>query len=283
MIPGDICEMSTTAQALPSLNAIVAPAFSSITSVPLAYTVPPARSAQSTYSIKTDTSSFVKNGPAAFPPKAEDVVVVVPGSHLVKIGRAMDSFCRAYPQAIAYRRRGSPVQRRTVDREDRPLRFEKEALDALLDTRAKQARRKLSSSTYASLISYNRAVQPEEILTHNDPFAFEWIHATDDNGVLVGTDALRLEQPDGYELVWPMRYGRFSTDRPARQSAHDMAEIWCRLLASDFSICSKDASLMLVVPDAWSRGEIKCMVDELFRARRFRCIALIQVLSLINL
>lgn len=272
--------MSSNTPALPLLSAVVAPTFSSITSLPPAYTVPPARSAQSTYSIKTDTSLFVKGGSTAFPPKADEVVVVAPGSHLVKIGRATDSFCRGYPQAIAYRRRGKPLQSKAADREDMSIKFEKEALDALLDTRAKQARRKVSPNTYASLVSYNRAVRPEEILTHNDPFAFEWMHPTDDTSVLVGTDALRLEEPDGHELVWPMRYGRFNTGRPARQSAHDMAEIWCRLLLADFNICSQDTSLMLVIPDAWSRGEIKCMVDELFRARRFRCIALIQVLCI---
>ena len=191
---------------------IITPKFTTIPHAIPSYTLPPARCAQSITNIRTDTSTWLyptsfanvnsgkntdttnDNNPSNGPRVGDTVMVVVPGSKQVKIGKASDSFPRAYPQVIAHSKsRQAPPTPNTIQNDkdfiSPQTSFTVEELDNLLDARYKSSRsRRPFPNIYSAMINYNKTIQPEFISSHNDPYAFEWIKSGP--SCIVGIDVL---------------------------------------------------------------------------------------------
>ena len=60
-----------------------------------------------------------------------------------------------------------------------------------------------------------------------------------------------------------MAYASRKARWPARQAAADLVEIWTGLILEDFQLKPTQYFLVLAIPDAWSRAEIKAVTDEL--------------------
>lgn len=86
---------------------------------------------------------------------------------------------------------------------------------------------------------------------------------------------MRLEDPLHYDIKWPMQAGRLVGT--ARQAATDLVEIWTGLILEDFQLKPTQYFMVLAIPDAWSRAEIKAVTDELLRAKGILGLSLIQV------
>ena len=86
---------------------------------------------------------------------------------------------------------------------------------------------------------------------------------------------MRLEDPHLYHVKWPMQSGRLVGS--ARQAAADLAEIWTGLILHDFQLKPNQYFIVLAVPDAWSRAEIKTVTDERLRSKGVLGLSLIQV------
>ena len=228
-------------------------------------TVPSGKASQSSLVIRNDVSTWFKSIKRTVPTKefSDSVIVVVPGSREIKMGRALDALPVIHPAVLACR--GGVTEN---------LQFEQELSEkeytTMLDNRSKQTKRRSPPGVYAAMQSYNEqqsASKPERIPQHNDPHSIDYVKG--DEGVIVGADALRLSNAQDYQLIYPMQAGRLV-------NASLMAELIVRLLSSEFGVKDKQAFLVFVVPEGWNRKEIISISDALMKMHGFVSVAFIQ-------
>lgn len=152
----------------------------------------------------------------------------------------------------------------------------KEALAA----RNKQAsfKKKQPPNIYASLQTYNKAVEPQSINMHNDSYAFEWTE-TEDRLHIFGKEAMRIDPNEPYELRWPIRRGVIDRTHYSsyRDALVDLELIWTAALRKDLAIEGPFSAFnaMVVVPASITRWEIRAYTECLLDYMGFAAISFI--------
>lgn len=135
--------------------------------------------------------------------------------------------------------------------------------------RNKNSRRKNPPNIYASIQSYNKTVEVQQISAHNDSYAFEWTE-TRARPWIAGREALRIDPAEGYTLTWPIHRGAIdrSLYGSCREACLDLELIWTHAIRSALEI-SGDLSryaVMLVIAPATSKWEMKAYTDVLINS-----------------
>lgn len=186
-----------------------------------------------------------------------NVIVINLGSRYLKVGLAKDAFPRTYPMVIAHRN----MDGKAVQKYPRRLSSDVDAaLQERLSARAKssnlQRKRPIPPNFYPSLIAFNRSVEPQQILAHNDAFGFEWTNTTTDTrAYYTGRDALRIDPEDvNYRLFYPIIDGLFNQESytSARNVVGDIESIWRGAIQSELGLDKADLgrfACLLVIGD----------------------------------
>lgn len=192
----------------------------------------------------------------------EKTIVIQPGSRNLKIGLAKDAFPKIIPHVIA--RKVDETAMDLVTEEDGIWRLEADELKDALALRNKLSRKKQPPNIYASLQTYNKSVESQNIPLHNDSYAIEWTE-TENRRIICGKEALRLDPAEGFELTWPIKRG--TIDRSLydsyRDAIGDLEIIWKHAIKNNLKITEplSGYSAMLVVPATMSRWELRAYTE----------------------
>ncbi|KAJ7091416.1 hypothetical protein B0H15DRAFT_836015 [Mycena belliarum] len=225
--------------------------------------------------------------------RGSQVIVIHPGSRLLRIGKASDVFPVAVPNVVArkinpttdapplkfiegiYRpRKGNTVaqgQNTSENKDEYAVTitsddpFDEKIAEVTISLRDRMRFYKLRVTPNAANVAstFNDQFRPEIIAEHNDPYQLEWIK--DDVNVLVGDQALRLADPheSGYAVRWPIRGSNFNTRDYGSSTQAILADIEAVIqhtLRDKFGITPRDYSdysVVLVIPDLYDRSYLR--------------------------
>lgn len=190
-------------------------------------------------------------------------IVIQVGSKFLKIGLAKDAFPKIIPHVIAYKW-SDEMMLGDQEGDDEMWGLGEHELKDYLSRRHKIIKRKPPPNIYASILSYNKGVEPQQISLHNDSFAFDW---TESNARpwIVGKEALRLDPSEGYKLRWPIRRGSIDRllYRTYREAVGDMERIWMDVIRHELNISGplSEYCAMIVVPGDVGRFELRAFTE----------------------
>jgi actin-related protein 8 len=217
------------------------------------------------------------------------VLIVHPGSRILRIGRASDASPIDIPYCIA----------RKLPREALPateIPFSKASSSALDETKLENLRYDLKArmrilnlrgTTAGSTIAaeFNGTVQPLPVDDEDDEDKIKWtqVPESDPPAAYFGLEALHLPNPtkSGYKLRYPYRKGIFNTrDYTSVEELHgDIVDIWAYALEK-LDIRAKDAeqySVILLIPDRYSDIYVRHMCDLVLKTMGFAQLIVHQV------
>uniref|UniRef100_A0A182SRP2 Uncharacterized protein n=1 Tax=Anopheles maculatus TaxID=74869 RepID=A0A182SRP2_9DIPT len=219
--------------------------------------------------------------------QAQNIIVIHPGSHYLRIGRASDVNPVRILHAIARRRKpGGAVHRDGV----LPPVVEKtkELLQELEDCRL-QITHTLQSCVqsngqrrYATppqqIAAFNRRSQPEVVPDSE----IEW-HDKNGADVVIGEDVLLLNPDGDYNVHFPVRRGELNLHGGVGGSLFgvmsDLQTIWEHVLHTRLQIKPsemKQYRAVLVIPDIYNRAHLREFVTLLLNQLGFGCCFLVQ-------
>ncbi|XP_058125454.1 actin-related protein 8 [Anopheles ziemanni] len=219
--------------------------------------------------------------------QAQNIIVIHPGSHYLRIGRASDVDPVRILHAIARRRKpGGAVHRDCV----LPRVAEKspELLQELEDCRLQITHTLLScvqsngQRRYATppqqIAAYNKRSQPEVI----PDSATEWQDASFSD-VVIGEEVLQLNPNGEYNVHFPIRRGELNLHDGVGGSLFgvlsDLQAIWGHVLQTKLHISPKKMAqyrAVLVIPDIYNRAHLCEFMTLLLRQLGFGCCFLVQ-------
>ncbi|CAG8507119.1 11868_t:CDS:10 [Ambispora leptoticha] len=144
-----------------------------------------------------------------------------------------------------------------------------------LKERMKIAKRRPVANASAQIASFNKAVVPEIIPDHNDPYKVEWTRIDDGHDYYVGDKALRIPTPlTPYKLLYPIQRGDLNTrDYDSIKAViGDLETIWTEVITEQLKIKKKNFdkySVILVIPDLFNRLSVAEIVTMLLRYMGF--------------
>ncbi|KAJ7782036.1 hypothetical protein DFH07DRAFT_792382 [Mycena maculata] len=237
--------------------------------------------------------------------RGSQIIVIHPGSRVLRIGKASDVFPVAVPNVVArkinpasaappttfvegiYRPRGDTVPKQEEDSQnkdeyavtvtsDDP--FDEKMAEVTISLRDRMRFYKLRVTPNAANVAstFNEQFQPEIIAEHNDPYQLEWIKNGAD--VLVGDKALRLADPQhsGYAVRWPIRGSNFNTrdyGSSVQTILADVETVIQHTLRDRLGVNPrdyKDYSVVLVLPDLYDRAYVREFVNLLLVTMGFK-------------
>ncbi|XP_050067161.1 actin-related protein 8 [Anopheles maculipalpis] len=225
--------------------------------------------------------------PAEHHIQAQNIIVIHPGSHYLRIGRASDVNPVRILHAIARRRKsGGDVHRDGV----LPPVVEKtkELLQELEDCRL-QITHTLQSCVqsngqrrYATppqqIAAFNRRSQPELVADSET----EW-HDKHGSDVVIGEDVLLLKPDGDYNVHFPIRRGELNLHGGVGGSLFgvmtDLQTIWEYVLHTRLQIEPSEMRqyrAVLVIPDIYNRAHLREFVTLLLNHIGFGCCFLVQ-------
>ncbi|KAH9926941.1 actin-like ATPase domain-containing protein [Fomitopsis serialis] len=235
--------------------------------------------------------------------RGSKVIVVHPGSRVLRIGRASDVTPVSIPNVIA-RKHNHPVPRpryvegisrpRNDNKREKPVAspngdeyavhldsddpFDMKVAAITISLRDRMRFYKLRVTPNAANIAstFNEQFVPETIAEANDPFRVDWIRDNMDQ-YLVGEQALQIADPfaQDYVVRWPFYSGKFNTrDYPSNAMIlSDLETIIRSTLQDRLDIDPKsyeDYSVILVIPDFYDRFYVEDMVRLLLMTMGFK-------------
>ncbi|CAG8459317.1 6207_t:CDS:10 [Paraglomus occultum] len=172
--------------------------------------------------------------------------------------------------------RESDVTEDAMDEEEEQSEQIVEELKKELKERMKAAKRRPVANATSQVTSFNRSIQSEIILDHNDPYKVEWTAVDEDVDFYIGEKALRLPTTaTSYKVRYPIQYGEFNTrDYDSIKSVvGDLETIWTEVIQQNLHIARKEFrnySVILVIPDIYNRVVVTEMMNMLLRYMGFR-------------
>jgi actin-related protein 8 len=232
--------------------------------------------------VQTEAEASAKRG--------SRVLVIHPGSRFLRIGRASDFKPVSIPNVVARKLRCSvnesdyptPLQRISDENIDENIAH---ISSSLVDRmRFYHLRPTPRSQSTQSCSSFNERAKPEIIPEHNDPFRVAWVNETNKE-TIVGEAALKIPEPKkmGYLVRWPIYGHDFNTAQynSVQLILSDIeAVIQHALQQPSLDVQPKDYSsysVVLVIPDLYSRSYVNSMVNLLLLNFGFSRICVQQV------
>ncbi|KAG0291215.1 actin-like protein arp8 [Dissophora globulifera] len=243
------------------------------------------------------------------------IIVIHPGSRILRIGRASDAYPVATPHCIARRLHVKPVATpgtdgpaesstadaaQTEDQEmdvdgdgegddddgevpdvvnDRYL----EEIEYDLKLRMKAAKRRPMANAKQQQRSFNSSSEPERILDHNDPYKVEWTDPAAEGEYIIGQKALNLplSKDHTFKLFWPIVGGKLNDQDyvTPRVVVADLETIWTKVIQDDLGIDPKKFRkhyAILVIPDLYSKVYVTELVTMLLKSMHFRGVIIQQ-------
>lgn len=230
--------------------------------------------------------------PAAVPESLQEqiqsnfVIVIHPGSRLLRIGRATDNLPVTIPHVIARRHKQNPQ----TSYEDSWL-----LRDGLNKTESNEQRqnglkmvdqaiwsKKMSNGVRRTPVSaeqaraYNRQIRPAVL---DSSSRVKWTNTSHHPAYVVGEEVLYLNPSDCYNIHWPVVRGQLNTHTGPGGSLTavlaDLEAIWSHVIQKQLEIPLKDLKYyrcILLVPDIYNRQHIKEVVNMLLLNMGFSAI-----------
>ncbi|XP_066300577.1 actin-related protein 8-like isoform X4 [Branchiostoma lanceolatum] len=221
--------------------------------------------------------------PAPEPVQGTAVIVIHPGSSLLRIGRASDTFPHVIPQVIARRRRNPDTAGKYEDRtllrheacqaESRALHEQglRGVQQALMSITTSSGQHRLAPPT-EQLAAYNAQVGPHIEETSD----LEWTDTSSKPEYLVGQEVLYLHPSECYNVHWPMACGQLHLHSGPGGSLTavlaDLETIWTTAIEKFLDIPIEDLKhyrCILLVPDIYNRQHIKELINLLLNRLGF--------------
>uniref|UniRef100_A0A8C6TNR7 Actin related protein 8 n=1 Tax=Neogobius melanostomus TaxID=47308 RepID=A0A8C6TNR7_9GOBI len=230
--------------------------------------------------------------PAAVPEPPQEqiqsnfVIVMHPGSRMLRIGRATDNFPSTVPHVIARRHKHSGQARY----EDRWLLREginkpesnEQRLNGLKMVDQAIWSKKMSNGVRRTPVSaeqvraYNCQIRPAVL---DSSSRVRWTNTSQQQQYLVGEEALYVNPADCYNVHWPIQRGQLNVHSGAGGSLSavlaDLETIWSHAIHKHLEIPLKDLKYyrcILLVPDIYNRQHVKEMVNMLLLNMGFSAI-----------
>ncbi|KAM3838488.1 actin-related protein 8 [Diretmus argenteus] len=214
------------------------------------------------------------------------IVVIHPGSRMLRIGRATDTLPVTIPHAIARRHKQSGQPRYEDawllrDGLNKPESNEQRQNGLKMVDQAIWSK-KMSNGVRRTPVSaeqarsYNRQIRPAML---DSSSRVKWTNTTQHPQHLVGEEALYVNPSDCYDLRWPVVRGQLNVHAGAGGSLSavlaDLETIWSHVIQKHLEIPLKDLKYyrcILLVPDIYNRQNIKDMVNMLLLNMGFSAI-----------
>ena len=227
-------------------------------------------------------------------------LIVHLGADSLRVGRASDVYPTVVPCALA---RKMSTAAPAPSSEPPDLDASLEALRAELRAIMRQYKLRPVSNGWQSANSYNESVKPERVLDHNDVYDVAFVRDVPDGHVLVGQEALLLAElspprddalPTQWQLFRPCARGLLDVARYAAAYGEaaveallgDLQHILTYALSAspDHEARSKSPglgitpaefsqySVLLLVPDAFSRSDLRALGHLLLRYMGFAAL-----------
>lgn len=119
---------------------------------------------------------------------------------------------------------------------------------------------------------FNERVMGQEITEISDE---EWTDVRHQPKFVIGHKAIWINPREPYELHWPIRRGRFAWSLAKiskEQVLADLESLWAEAIKQRLGVDPKDLKLyyvIVIVPDSFTRGEIKEVMNVLLLRLRF--------------
>ncbi|XP_034027574.1 actin-related protein 8 [Thalassophryne amazonica] len=214
------------------------------------------------------------------------VVVIHPGSRMLRIGRATDTLPMTVPHVIARRHKQSGQPRfedpwllrdglnkpESNDQRQNGLKMVDQAIWS----------KKMSTGVRRTPVSaeqaraYNCQIRPAVL---DSSSRVKWTNTSHHPHYLVGEEALYVNPSDCYDLHWPVVRGQLSVHAGPGGSLTavlaNLETIWSHVIQKHLEIPIKDLKYyrcILLVPDIYNRQHVKEMVNMLLRNMGFSAI-----------
>ncbi|KAI8603230.1 hypothetical protein EDD21DRAFT_302599 [Dissophora ornata] len=216
------------------------------------------------------------------------IIVIHPGSRILRIGRASDAYPIATPHCIARRMRVKPTTSKIANgQQSATIAFVNdkylEEIEADLKLRMRAAKRRPVANAKSQQRSFNTSTEPERILDHNDPYKVEWTDPVAEGEFIIGQKALNLPPSKNhtFKLSWPIVGGKLNEqDYPTpRVAIADLEAIWTKVIQEDLGIEPKKFMkhyAILVIPDLYNKLYVIELVNMLLKSMQFKGVMIQQ-------
>ncbi|XP_065846529.1 actin-related protein 8-like [Oscarella lobularis] len=208
------------------------------------------------------------------PFRTSSVLVVSLGSRNLRIGLASNYLPKTMPHAIARRRR----QRQTQTQKEE-LRDDLSETQILALNGARHALQLMRMGLRRTNVSqdqikrFNEKVIPQQTM---EPSPSEWSDVNENPPFLTGQSALDISPDEPYDLFWPIQRGRLA--RASERLFCELETLWRSAIVQSTNIDPqnfKDYQVVIVVPDSFSRNNLKTVMTVMLSRLHFAA-ALIQ-------
>ncbi|KAK3817305.1 MAG: hypothetical protein J3Q66DRAFT_282815 [Benniella sp.] len=245
----------------------------------------PTRNVTSNF-LKTEKNYVLKNIARRRRHTGKKIIVIHPGSRILRIGKASDAYPVAIPHCIARR---MPMDDNAMEVDVEEEAQDSDNLDYLreiendLKIRMKAAKRRPVPNAKSQVKSFNTSSEPERILDYNDPYKVEWTDPAAEGDYVIGQKALNLQPSKNhtFKLLWPIVGGNlnekdYSTPRTVTA---DLETIWTNVIKNDLGIEPKKFRkhyVLLVIPDLYNKLYVIELVNMLLKSMQFRGVIALQ-------
>lgn len=213
-----------------------------------------------------------------------DVITLQYGSENIKIGLSKDPFPKLIPCLLAKK---EVISSQSIKDDDlnvikSPHHITSEEFQELLTTRYKQTKKKSPPNLYQSIMTFNKAIVPEEISPHNDINGIEWYNPSPTEKFIVGEKVKRLNDPNReWHIVHPWMDNGLNENireyKSYKQVIGDLQILTELVIREELNIKSfDDFKVILIVPDIIKRWELKSLADMFLIFMGFKAVTFIQ-------
>lgn len=238
--------------------------------------------------MQADIDVFITQGRGNLPDPSK-VLIVHPGSRMLRIGRSTDAAPLDIPYCIARK-----MAKEALPAEEVPFSSaSSEALDDMklenlrYDLKARMRILNLRGTTAGSIAAaeYNATVTPTPVTEDEDEDRIAWTEVPESSppDAYFGEEALHLPNPvsHGFKLRYPYRKGNFDTRdySSLEEVLGDIVDIWTHALEK-LGIKALEAeqySVMLLIPDRYADVYVRNMCELVLKTMGFAQMIVHQV------